>query len=226
MYSYAKTIMPCIISVDSIITLFENDLRGKSAKGDVHNFWEFIYVKEGEYRVFVDGEQFCVNEGELITFMPNAFHIWPMQMDAVVEIISFRSSSIKLKRLANRVVSLTDEQKTALQNLAELGHSLLCFLPPEENLAGMMPRPGVKAYELQKLKNLLELFLLDVCESRETEDLSKTALYSDDFDAVCEFMKSNVSKSLTLSEIAQACSMSVSKLKSLFEKTCGCGVIN
>ena len=54
----------------------------------------------------------------------------------------------------------------------------------------------------------------------------KAARWSAEFEAAVEFLAAHISENLTLAEIADGCSMSVSKLKMLFREKCSGGPIN
>jgi len=95
---------------------------------------------------------------------------------------------------------------------------------------GMAPRAGTSAYELQQLKNQLELLLIDILHTENTAFSSPAAANrgnyrSKEFEMLTAYLKAHISEPLTLEQIGEACAMSVSKLKRLCTEQCGCAPI-
>ena len=91
----------------------------------------------------------------------------------------------------------------------------------------MILRDGVDAYTLQKIRLKLEILLTDLIGSAaEKEPASvKSTKWEKEYANALSFLKANIHRSLTLAEIAEGCSMSVSKLKMLFREKYGGGAL-
>ena len=65
---YKKLSVPSIIRLDSIISIYRQNIddRQSNGRGDSHAFWEFLYLESGHLRVLVDGSLYSLSPGELI----------------------------------------------------------------------------------------------------------------------------------------------------------------
>jgi AraC-like DNA-binding protein len=107
---------------------------------------------------------------------------------------------------------------------------MTCFekRKPGDKVAGMLLREGVDSYTLQKMRLKLEILLTELISSLSKEGSSispKSQRWEREYADAITFMRQNLHRSLTLSEIANGCSMSVSKLKLLFREKHGGGPI-
>jgi len=93
----------------------------------------------------------------------------------------------------------------------------------------MRLRDGTDEYELQSLKNRLELLLLDIYRTYTANANSAeatTALrHKKEYEAASAYIEAHLTEGLTLERIARDNSMSVSKLKVLFHSENGGGAI-
>jgi AraC-like DNA-binding protein len=189
-----------------------------------------MYVEEGTHRVLVDGELFTLQAGQAILYAPNAYHIGPAPSEALVDIVSFESDLAALPTLCNRVLTLNAAQKQLLSRIMTQGLRDFTQLPKGGERYGFVPRPEVSALELMRLKNNLELLLIDLCMAEAPQHPTVAASNQENHQvqqltAVMNFLKGQLHRSLTQEEIAAECGLSVSSLKALFHKQLGCGVI-
>lgn len=222
---YVSTTICNSISVDGIFTVLKPNLAKPNPLGEAHNFPEIIYIESGKHYVILDGVEYELYAGEMMMFGPNAHHVAKCATEAAASIISFESDSSIIAELSNKIIPLNESQKKIFSNIIDDG--LKCFEPRATknlDLGGMILKPGADEYTLQKIKKQLEFFLIDIYNSALS--VKPTAKSEKDFVAVCAFLEKNIGAQLSLSEIAAKCSMSVSKLKLLFRKNCGMGVID
>ena len=77
-----------------------------------------------------------------------------------------------------------------------------------------MLKKNADPYAVQRIKNELELFLLDIMRPAERYEVQK-------MNAVTDYMMRNIRKSLTVREICTDLGLSESSLKRLVRQTCG-----
>ena len=223
MAEYAKTLFSDVVSIDSVITIFPFHLTGQEPIGETHNFWEFLYVNEGVFEVLVDNKPYVVKEGQMIMYPPLAFHMGSKPNVAKVSIVSFESSSEIMSCFVDKVITVSGKQRQLISQLMTLGKKCFKSVSPDSGFKGMIKRDDVDAITLQSLKNLLELFLIDVYESES----SKPSSFNSDarnnklFDNLAKYLKANIGKPLTLEEICDNCSLSMYQLKKLCQDQCG-----
>ena len=220
-----KAAVADLLSVRAFYSVWHFNLASRMSRGELHDFYELVYVEEGFYHVLLDGEAHIVDPGSLIFFAPNTFHSGDgiTKSDATVDILSFESDSPLMHCFDNRVFPLTEEQRSRLMALFSLAHR--SFQPYRNGLA---VKEGADAVALQRLKKGLELLLLELYDGGEQRSApSGSKQYRKArFRAVSDYLKEHVGAPLTVEEIASACSVSVSGLKELCREFCGCGPID
>ena len=228
---YCKADLPALFSVPKVVTVLHIEMDGKrNYGGDWHDFPELFYVEAGAKRLLVDGKLFELGEGQAIIYAPNSYHIGSGQKtEAVVDIVSFETDFAGLPSLCNRVLTLNGEARRQLSHLISEGAALLEH-PHGHGVAGMVAREGADPLELMKLKSRIELLLLELFTDSKREKPTRSAsnqvnFREEQWEAVTNFLRAQLHRTLSQDEIAAHCSMSVSKLKKLCHEQLGCGPI-
>lgn len=223
---YTKTCLPDFLSVRSIITIFRADFSSYKLTGESesHDFCELKYVERGSHRLLLDGIPFELSEGQMMIYAPNAEHIANGKSDALASIVSFESDTEAIRSLCNRVITLNMNQRKMIAEIVSIGEGLFRATLPDSEQVGMLPRDGTNAFELQALRNRFELFLLDVYQSDSRKNGARHSRA--EYDTVVEYLKSNMGRDLSLNDIANGCSMSVSRLKQVSKEACGLSPIS
>ncbi len=212
--------LPEFITVNALVSVYRVDMelrktKKPQGKGDeAHNFPELVYVEKGEFNVNVDSVPFSLREGQCLIYPPCAYHASPTPSNAVVDIIGFNSPSPALSQIYNRVMNLDEKLRKKLTEIMSIGQTSFKDAPLGHN---MSVRKNADIIRLHKLKNSLELFLIDLYEAVLAKSKKNDKNYKlQQFDEVTAYLKTNIDKNLSLSEIASNCGMSVPKLKMLF----------
>ena len=234
-YNYTRRKINDIISVDSIITVYHLDMRKKTrVGGDIHDFPEICFVEDGSLTPYVDGTPITINKGQLIIYAPNSYHgpktpFYYDYINAVLGIISFVSNSEELSGLYNRAITLNAYQLEILSEIITLGISHF----KDDGHGGhinSLPDTDATNRDLQRMKNLLEILLLDIysTERHGTYTLSgtnKEKLKQDQMRELTDYLLMRLSRTLTLEDISRDLGFSVSKLRRLVFEQKGCGPI-
>ena len=208
------------VSVKSIVSVWQFEIGAAGAPiGDLHDFHELLFVEEGTYRIIVDGELFTVGEGEFFLYPPLAFHIAPEKRErSLIRIISFESDSEDLKKIERKPIKSSHLARGLFTEANEIGLKSFFYPGCEDGVRGMKLIEGVNLYSLQKMKKSLELSLIELIsqtEGREGEASNIKNFKKERGAELSEFLRMNISRSLTLSEIAEAMAVSVSTLKNI-----------
>ncbi|MBE6911333.1 MAG: helix-turn-helix transcriptional regulator [Ruminococcaceae bacterium] len=234
MYKFASTDIPEFITVKSIISLSQTTRDGNEniKDGEVHTFWEFLCLEKGEINILVDGEIYHLVAGQLIMYAPHSFHSVVASKEAILNIVCFATDSEAMSIFKGKIINLNEQQLDELAHLITFGKHL--FAPALQDVydRGMVSKENIKAYQLQRISNLLELFLLNLYE-KETEDdlpidvssINIANYQNDQFRKLTEYLKSKIEENLTLEQISADCSISIPNLHRLCRKQCGCGPI-
>lgn len=232
--------LPVYISVSHIFTSLRVDFPAVTARylaenrpepGDVHNFPELLYIRQGHHRCLLDGVPYDLSAGQLIIYAPNVFHDGDGNSTAIGEIISFGTDSPEMELYYNRVITPNPEQKRMLLRIFSISQGLFSGVQSDSGPRWMVPSDRAGVRDLQKLKNLLELFLLDLYQSLpQTGSPPEPGINShryqqSEFDKLLRYLQTHLRETLTLEQISQECSMSVDTIKRLFRRHCGCGAI-
>ena len=219
MYTETKIKKPLILH--SFYTAFEEThAPGFSFDGESHNFWEFVYVIDGNLGVLANEKLYVLSKNEIIFHKPMEFHrIWNEGSSPLkIFIISFTASGKIMKNFEKAVFELNFEQKTSLEKLMDIFRSnrygigeknpYIIDLPPED---------------LQKASAYMELFLLSAHNNNiPLGEITNTdmAIYKN----AVKVMEKSVCESLTVSDISDMCYVSETKLKKIFSKYVGTGI--
>ena len=224
---YVSVKIPNAISVNGIYTLFRRDFSLYSDGGgtDVHDFPEIIYVTSGSHRLLIDGAEHELSAGQIMLYAPGTLHKRAEPSACSVAIVSFDSDSTALKPIYNRVITLNEKQRGLLDELFDDGCKCFTSRTDKNGVSGMVLTGDADERILDGIAKRLELFLVDLIKSEgENENSSKPTSSSRDYDKVIRFLRARIYKNLTVDEIAEGCSMSVSKLKYLFRDNYSGGV--
>ena len=226
---YVSTSIPAELSVKGIFTVLAPDLsRLDIGRGEAHAFPEIFFLDRGEHTLLIDGNELPVKSGQMVIYAPGSYHSSVGPSNSTASIISFDVVSGSLSLIYNRVISLTSDQQKTFRDIFKV--AITCFerRQPGDTVGGMILRDGVDAYTLQKIRLKLEILLTDLIGSAaEKEPASvKSTKWEKEYANALSFLKANIHRSLTLAEIAEGCSMSVSKLKMLFREKYGGGAIS
>lgn len=228
--SYVRTSLTDFLSVRAIVSVLHVELSNRICGGEAHDFPELLYVESGQHTLKVDGVQHIMEPGQLIFYAPGAFHEGDAPSSARLGIISFEAELPQLFPFYNRVITLTAPQQKLLQQILSQGLSAFRDAPREWGLHGQVPRADIPDYTLQQLKNQLELFLIELYKTGESQKTGASGANRENFrsqqwEAVELFLKAHLGENLTLAQIAEGCAMSVPKLKLLCRERRGCGPI-
>ncbi len=227
---YKSIELPDNFSVEGIVMVLSHIFSVEPTKnsGESHDFPEILYINKGKHKPIIDGVAYTLSSGQMIIYAPSAFHSSREKTGAEGYILSFRISTEAILPLCNKVITLTPTQKQTFLQIFEDGRSCFRRLTDTEKqlgISGMALKETADAVTLQRIKKQLEFFLTDISTSLKSTERNQ-AKHDRDFELVIDFLNRNLCRSLTLSEIADGCEMSVSKLKLLFREKSGGGVID
>ncbi len=231
---YTRREINDVISVSSIVTVYHIDLRERTSVGDIHDFPEIFYVENGFQTTTIDGIPIHLDAGQIIIYAPNTYHgpLNPRQKRSgtcTVGILSFVIDNNLLAELYNRPITLSSSQRAMYSEIITKGLSLFDNKWGGGHISNLR-QTDENRRELQYLKNMLEMFLLDLYSNINHDAASisgsnKENLKQDQMREVTEYMLSRLGDNLTLETISHDLGFSVSKLRRLVYEQKGCGPI-
>ncbi len=223
------------ISVSKIVTvLYLENYSDFVFEGEAHDFWEFAYIDRGSMVFTADGREFLLHSGELVFHKPNEFHKLEARRlsSPNISVVSFVCTSPAMKLFENKIFKLTAEERRILAKLLSEGQSAFSPLTPRPPIYGMERQKDIPFGAVQRTFGILEEFLITLIR-RDTESIHREARaiapmaeesYPEEIKSIILYMDENLSKSLSVNEIARHFKMSESRLKKLFTHHAKCGI--
>lgn len=221
MFKYEECKIEKQIEITSIVSAFEYDYSDTySYKGETHNFWEFNLVKKGKVNITVDDKVYQLDSNKLILLKPNEFH----NVSSCGEPFSLLIFSFNVKspiNAENIIFSLDIEDKSYIKKLLDLANKIFIF---DKHTVKSFKKDYLS--ELQIFINKLEIFLLKLFQEKSNLNCQIENITTINFAKLIEILKNNLSKNLTINDIATLAQMSPSNVKKTFSLFVKEGIIS
>ena len=226
-----ETVTPkTFVSVDKLCTTYAYVYSPTYAfKGEQHEAWEIIYLTKGEATVETDDVSCVLKSGQIYIHKPFDFHkIKANNTTCNVGIVSFCSKSKPIYDIADKAFTLSAFQRSLLIKIINEGVLYLAginYAPP------LLQNERAEYASGQVIKNLLEIFLIDLIRTQKRNESSSYTLSPQANDNMLVhnikfFLAKNVNTPLTLKEISNEFNYSVSHLCNSFKRSMGISIMN
>ena len=183
--------------------------------GEMHDYWEIVYVEKGKLTVSEDEKIYELSEGQVIFHAPMETHrFWARAEDFPVnlKIFSFSIDTNIAHNLSKGIFTLDIEQK---EQFSELFKSIMVL--EKENF--------LSSVEQIRVMKKLEDFFLGIISDNSPDRTINAKAGAKRYNEVVHILKENIHEKLTVDEIASLSHLSVTYIKKLFSMYAGCGVI-
>lgn len=183
-------------------------------KGEMHDFWEVVYVASGQTGVTEDERVYELEKGDIIFHRPMEFHkVWSRGTKKPrVFTMSFKTEGIVPPAIGEGIIHLNPAEASTFLNL---------FSAADMILHSSLPKNAVTD---QKFTSDLESFLIYLaCERTADPTLSHSA-DANRYREVIQIMQRHLSEDLSVDDIARLSHMAPSTMKNAFAKFSDCGV--
>lgn len=226
--AYIKVPLNNIISIEKIVSVFSMRLAPDFRfLGESHDFWELIYVDDGEISIRYGEERCRLERGEVFFHKPNEFH--DVECDgrhaAKIFITSFECHSAAMDFFVEKAVRLGDGMCELIRDI--LDEAELCF----SNRAPLTYNPDAPVGSQQMLRCYLEMLLIRIMRQAEGEAsreriffTSREKMLDRMAHDVAEYLEKRACEVLTLDEICEHFHFSKSHLCHIFKAQMGCGI--
>ena len=222
MQEYKFTPLEQLIKVNSVVTAFNAERqKGFYFSGEMHNFWELVYVVSGRVMATSDEKVFSLSAGQLLFHKPMEFHrIWSEDEERPrLCIISFDAEGAGMKNFEDKHITLTPMESEHFLNIASSLRRIIRSLG----------KP--KFYDQEKILLLasrttveLEDLLLSLIGREAKQTIEKTN-YVSQYEYIVRVMNEHCGEALTAQDIARLCNFSLSNLKKIFHMYSDIGVM-
>ena len=176
--------------------------------GESHNFWEAVFVSEGEITAIADEQIYKLKQGMLLFHKPMEFHrlIADGKISSHLKIISFTAEGELMGNFENRCFNLSLSEQDAFSEITDY------FIKAKFAYSNSLNNFD---YISNTAVTLLEGFLLKLKEKKG--NTPKHISYNEDiYYKIVKTMKNNCDKSLSVNDIARLLNMSASNVKRVF----------
>ncbi len=210
------------IEIKRFYSLFSKNLSENYVfTGETHNFWEVLYVEEGDLCVIADGRVYHLTKGDIIFHKPMELHKFHVEKNkpARIFVVSFNLTGSDVKKLENVTATLSEHQRKLLGRLFSFLGDLEERKPCNDFFAIL--NDGNISHAVCCL---YEFFLLSITDEKASALVSSSSPNAMLFKKAVRYMEENVDSWLSIDEISKHCSISASYLKKIFLKYAGLGV--
>lgn len=208
-----------IVSINSFFQ--RNYKEDKEFTGEMHDFWEMVYIDKGKLTVSEDEKVYELSKGQAIFHAPMEFHKFFAKKSEPTDfkIISFSLDTSFNHTLSKGVFTLNQSLILMLENTftqISSGYDLT---------GGIIKERGNNPLEEMLAVKMLETFLLSLLSEGSPDKTQHLSVTAHRYKEVIKFMNVNVFWDLSLKDIAEGTHLSESYLKKLFKTYAGCGIM-
>ncbi len=221
-------------SVELIVsTLIRNIDEIFDYPGDMHDFWEMVYVMDGNATITEDENVYLMTAGNVIFHRPMEFHKLYIQSHqnspTKIMIISFKCVGDAVDSLGDGIFVLDDRWKNEIMNMYETIMSTYTWADNEGLILRNAPESNPKNLDEMIVQSKLTVMLLDMAKNLspiKSEDFQKkvsAGVYS--YKRIMGILNEHIYENLSVDDIASISCMSRSNVQKLFKTYSGCGVM-
>lgn len=223
------------IKIDSLISFLYYDIaKDYCFNGEKHNFWELIYVDYGNLFIKRDDQEYAISKGKILLHPPNEFHgiRGNGESSARVLIVSFKSSSMDLLELSQKIFTVTKGQARLIKELytsadeafqdCGVKHGMLRLSEKENQLYGAE----------QFVKIYIEALFLSLIRTHRQKHIAirrnevNTKLSSGEMEQLEQYLVNNLGENLTLDVTEKATGISKRKIQYLVKDNLNMTITN
>lgn len=221
-------------SVDMIVSaIIRNIYETFDYPGDMHDFWEMVYVMDGNATITEDENVYLMTSGNVIFHRPLEFHKLYIQYQqnspTKIMILSFKCSGSAIESLGDGLFMMSDSQQKDLIDMYNTIMSTYKWVEGEglvplnavgentKNLDEMIVYSKLTVMLLTLAKNLLPV------KSEELQTRVSSGIYN--YKRMMEILNEHIYEDLSVDDIASMGCMSRSNVQKLFKTYSGCGVM-
>ncbi len=200
---------------------------GYTFNGEQHDFWECVFVQDGEICVSADERIYNMKKGEIIFHKPMEFHKYHVEKDkhARLFIFSFTLLGSLSAFFENRVFSLTEKQIETVYSLIGFLHEK-CSVPENGVIEWyeLFETMGDNDLHMHIITNHVYSLFLSICDLAPDSTPEADSESARIFKLAVNYMNKNIDASPGISDIASHCCISETGLKKIFTEYTGIGV--
>ena len=183
-------------------------------KGELHDFWEVVYVASGQIGVSEDDRIYELEKGDIIFHKPMEFHkIWSNDGKRThIYVMSFKTEGTLPQNLGEGVIHLTPAEISTYLNVFSDGELILDKNQKHDVILE------------QKFSAAMESLIIYLSYERTADTSISQSADAIKYKSIINVMQRHLSEDLSVEDIAHLCHMAPSTMKYIFAKFCDCGI--
>lgn len=179
--------------------------------GEIHDFWEIVYVDSGNIEVVENDEIYLLQEGDMIFHAPMEFHRIRSDKNTTPHVLnlSFTAKGSLPANLKEGIFKLDNEQKNTFLSLFDFVKNNL-LTSAESN-----------AFIGQEAAGRISVFIMHLCNTLKATETVSTTPSALTYKSLVKMMNDEVYNALLLEDFAKRSFISVSYIKTLFLRYAG-----
>ncbi len=214
------------ITIPEFFSLFELDCaKGYHFHGESHNFWECLYVLQGEVCVSADERVYNLKAHDLIFHKPFELHkFYTEHVDgAKILVFSFTLDGELRDYYKNKVFRLSGDRQAIMHSMLEYLQTTLPEVPIVDRRRNYLENVTLPDFFFQILLSYIYPLFLSLHEQTEFSGL-ELSTDANTFRKAVDYMNSHIDSNPAVGEIAAHCYVSLATLKRIFKKYTGGGI--
>lgn len=217
------------VKIERLYSLFKRHYnKGHHFLGEMHDFWEVVYVVDGEVIISADENVHNFKSGDIIFHKPLELHKFNVvgESGATLLVFSFAMTGDICKKMERKAYHLDKYRRSIMKSFIEFydyESDKLSEREPKRTSYDILPYFVDDSIFLQTVSTYICRIVLSLSDGTNT--LSKTKTHETElFKQALVIMNERVAEQLSVDELASSLNMSVSSLKRLFDKYAGMSV--
>ncbi len=225
---YIRTQLEAPLKIDGIYTIhYFEYTKDFSYSGEFHNFWEIVYADKKRVVITADATELTLEAGQLYIHRPNEFHKIRCDGTSAANsvVISFDCECAELFSAAGKVINCNAEEKQLLGMIVSEASDAFSN-PLGSPYTIKMEKSATKKFAAeQTIKSCIELLLISLIRGNVSDTYESTEKHNKLLIEICEYLESNIDKSLMFDDVRKRFNVSASVIKRLFKSTLGYGIM-
>lgn len=215
-----------LINIEQIMSIhyfeFKSDFK---FSGETHPYWELVYINSGSALVTADGDNFTLNQGEIIFHKPGEKHSIASEPTSppTVFIITFRCVSHDMSFFEKRRMNVPTPLRKYISEMISDGNEAYILTDDSPYEVPLKKREDGLFGSEQLIRLNLEMLLLKLIRSSTIPKIPTTDTKSYDklTNSIIDIIKNNLYGRITVDAIAKQLGFSRTYISAVFKKNCG-----
>ncbi len=223
---YGKNSINCLINVRQIMSIHYFEFKADfNFAGEIHNYWEMVYIDRGKAVVTADDRKETLSAGEIIFHKPGEKHAIasePADPPAVF-IITFYCTSKDMKFFAKRRMNVPTPLRRYITEMISDGQEAYYLTDDSPYEVELQKRADGLLGSEQLIKLNLEMLLLKLIRSTVLPKVTVSGEKNYDklTRTVMDILNNNVYGRVTVDAISKQLGFSRTHISAVFKENCG-----